>query len=276
MTYRFCPPDLPLVVLTDLDGTLLDHHSYSFAAAEPALQRLREAGVPVVIVTSKTRAEVAQLADRLESPHPYVLENGALVSMPEGYFADAGSDLIRLSPSYDTLCEWLAEQRTAHGYQFRGFADMDAAAVAEVTGLSEADAALAKARDGSEPFLWDDTDEALAALTAAIEAQGWRLMQGGRFYHLLGQTDKAVAAERVLSHYRDLMGDATMTMALGDSPNDLPLLQVADVAVVIRRHDGSWMQAEVAGRKIQTDGIGPVGWNEAVGSILTELESTHV
>lgn len=276
MTYRFCPPDLPLVVLTDLDGTLLDHHSYSFAAAEPALQRLREAGVPVVIVTSKTRAEVAQLADRLESPHPYVLENGALVSMPEGYFVDAGSDLIRLSPSYDTLCTWLAEQRAAHGYQFRGFADMDAAAVAEVTGLSEADAALAKARDGSEPFLWDDTDEALAALTAAIEAQGWRLMQGGRFYHLLGQTDKAVAAERVLSHYRDLMGDATMTMALGDSPNDLPLLQVADVAVVIRRHDGSWMQAEVAGRKIQTDGIGPVGWNEAVGSILTELESTHV
>ena len=276
MTYRFCQPDLPLIVLTDLDGTLLDHHSYSFAAAEPALQRLREAGVPVVIVTSKTRAEVARLADRLESPHPYVLENGALVSMPEGYFADTSSDLIRLSPSYETLCTWLAEQRTTHGYQFRGFADMDAAAVAEVTGLSEADAALAKARDGSEPFLWDDTAEALASLAEAIEAQGWRLMQGGRFYHLLGQTDKAFAAERVLSHYREIMGEAITTMALGDSPNDLPLLQVADVAVVIRRHDGSWMQADVPGRKLQTDGIGPVGWNEAVGSILTELESTHV
>ena len=276
MTYHFSQPDLPLIVLTDLGGTLLDHHSYSFAAAEPALQRLKALGVPVVIVTSKTRAEVARLADRLESPHPYVLENGALVSVPEGYFGDNASDLIRLSPSYDELCGWLADQRTKNGYRLRGFSDLDAAGVAEVTGLSLADAALAKARDGSEPFLWDDSPEALAALTQAIEDKGWRLMQGGRFYHLLGQTDKAFAAEHVLSHYRRVMGDVFTTVALGDSPNDLPLLKMADKAVVIRRHDGSWMRADVPGDKIQTDGIGPVGWNEAVGSILTELESTHV
>mgnify|MGYP000626872641 CR=1 FL=1 len=33
------PP--PLVVATDLDGTLLDHDSYAFACARPALQALR-------------------------------------------------------------------------------------------------------------------------------------------------------------------------------------------------------------------------------------------
>ncbi|MDO6459171.1 HAD-IIB family hydrolase [Granulosicoccaceae sp. 1_MG-2023] len=276
MTYRFSTPALPLIVLTDLDGTLLDHHSYSFAAAEPALNRLRRAGVPLVIVTSKTRAEVARLADRLESPHPYVLENGALIALPPGYFGEDGGALIRLSPAYEELCAWAARIRREKGYRFRGFADMDAAAVAAATGLSEEDAALAKARDGSEPFIWEDTPEALQAFSADVEARGWRLMQGGRFYHLLGRTDKAYAAEQLLSHYRELPGEPLRSIALGDSPNDLPLLQIADIAVVIRRHDGSWMDAQVNGRKIQTEGIGPVGWNEAVGSILTELESTHV
>ena len=30
-------PALPIVVMTDLDGTLLDHDNYSTAAAKPAL-----------------------------------------------------------------------------------------------------------------------------------------------------------------------------------------------------------------------------------------------
>ncbi|TKB45800.1 mannosyl-3-phosphoglycerate phosphatase, partial [Ferrimonas sediminicola] len=33
-------PTPKLLVVTDLDGTLLDHHSYSFQPAEPALARL--------------------------------------------------------------------------------------------------------------------------------------------------------------------------------------------------------------------------------------------
>ncbi|MFQ5696467.1 MAG: mannosyl-3-phosphoglycerate phosphatase, partial [Terriglobia bacterium] len=47
-----------LIVFTDLDATLLDHQTYSWAAAEPALRRLRLLGIPLVFCTSKTRAEV--------------------------------------------------------------------------------------------------------------------------------------------------------------------------------------------------------------------------
>ena len=48
------------VVFTDLDGTLLDHTSYSHQAAEPALEAIRERRIPLVFCTSKTRAEVEQ------------------------------------------------------------------------------------------------------------------------------------------------------------------------------------------------------------------------
>ncbi len=51
------------LVATDLDGTLLDRETYDFAPARPALDALRERGVPLVLVSSKTRAEMEPLAE---------------------------------------------------------------------------------------------------------------------------------------------------------------------------------------------------------------------
>jgi HAD superfamily hydrolase (TIGR01484 family) len=59
-----------IVVFTDLDGTLLDHHTYEWTAARPALQRLTQTGTPCVFVTSKTRAEVEFWRTAMVNPIP--------------------------------------------------------------------------------------------------------------------------------------------------------------------------------------------------------------
>jgi predicted mannosyl-3-phosphoglycerate phosphatase (HAD superfamily) len=46
------------LVFTDLDGTLLDHHSYSCEEAMPAVRALAEAGFPLIFNSSKTAAEI--------------------------------------------------------------------------------------------------------------------------------------------------------------------------------------------------------------------------
>ena len=50
------------MVFSDLDGTLLDHDSYSFEAAKPALAALVERAIPVVPSTSKTLVELEKLS----------------------------------------------------------------------------------------------------------------------------------------------------------------------------------------------------------------------
>ncbi len=50
------------IVFSDLDGTLLDHHTYSFQEATEALDALRKRAIPLILCTSKTRSE---LLDRL-------------------------------------------------------------------------------------------------------------------------------------------------------------------------------------------------------------------
>ena len=75
-----------LIVFTDLDGSLLDSTTYSFKAATPALNALREQGIPLVLVSSKTRAEMEPLRQRLGHCDPFIVENGGAVFVPHGLF----------------------------------------------------------------------------------------------------------------------------------------------------------------------------------------------
>ena len=68
--------DFPLLVFSDLDGTLLDHQSYSFQGAEKALQRLLHHSIPLILTSSKTRAELETLREKLGLHTPFIAENG--------------------------------------------------------------------------------------------------------------------------------------------------------------------------------------------------------
>ena len=60
------------LVFTDLDGTLLDHDTYGWEAASPALAQCRERGIPIVLVSSKTRAEMDNLRRRMGLSMPFI------------------------------------------------------------------------------------------------------------------------------------------------------------------------------------------------------------
>ena len=74
-----------MMVVTDLDGSLLDER-YSWDAALPALQRLQELKVPLVLNSSKTLSEMRELANCLGAMAPMVAENGGLMNWPRKHW----------------------------------------------------------------------------------------------------------------------------------------------------------------------------------------------
>jgi mannosyl-3-phosphoglycerate phosphatase len=271
----FRPPELPLLVFTDLDGTLLDHHSYSFSAALPALERLRKAGVPVIPVTSKTLAELAPLMRELDNAHPCIAENGGLIALPPGYFTalddyplQEGYRVIELSPGYENILQTARRLRAEYQYQFRGFSDMSDAEVAGCTGLSAAEAARARRRLCSEPLLWLDTAAAFAQFRQALQAAGLQLVQGGRFWHLMANHDKASAMQRLCEQYRAAGFQDFKTVALGDSPNDVPMLEAVDTPILIRRPDGGCLSLQTDQPAPCSELPGPAGWNQMMLQLL--------
>lgn len=266
------------LILTDLDGTLLDHDTYSAEAARPALEAALERGVAVVPCSSKTLAEMRRLAARLSlAPAPLIVENGGAVWFPETWPtvpAEAtplaeGGRLVVLGTRADILRPQLQAIAAAAGAPLRGFSEMTDAEVAQHTGLSLEVAAMARHRQFSEPFLGTSGQPVLASLQMAAAALGLRVTRGGRFFHLTGLTDKGEAARVVLG----TCAPNTRTLGLGDAPNDLSLLLAADDAAIVPQPTGGLHPDLVAAlpSALYAPACGPAGWNVTV---LAWLERT--
>lgn len=261
------------VIFTDLDGTLLDHETYSFGPALPALNLIKEKCIPLVICSSKTLREIEWYRENLGNSHPFISENGGGIFIPSGYFDTLGQFLglaetledgyvmIRLGAPYRKLRRALRELRN-EGFGITGFGDMTTAEVAAVTGLPGEQAAMARERDFDEPFLLNGDDTVTVKLQEAIRLKGFNLTQG-RFFHILGGSDKGKAVAILADLYRRKYGEIT-TCALGDSLNDLPMLEQVDYPVLVKKHDGRHDPRIKAPRLVKAEGIGSEGWNLAV------------
>lgn len=259
------------ILFTDLDGTLLDHEDYGFGPALPALLALRARHIPVVLATSKTLAEVDPLRRELQLDHPVIVENGGAIAWPDADAAN-GYRIEFLSPAYADLRRFIDTMRLRSRYRLRGFGDMTADEVVASTGLDLGAAGKAMARQCSEPFLWDDEISRLDGFRAEAQSAGLAVTQGGRFWHLMGQdTSKAIAMSRVSAQLCSTGEKATTMVALGDSENDCEMLRMADIAVVIRRHDGTHLDCQGQSRTIRTAVGGPEGWHDAVMPLVLEL-----
>ena len=268
------------LVFTDLDGTLLDERSYSFEAALPALRRLHTLQIPIVFCTSKTISETVAIQERLGLEDPFIVENGGAVYFRPGQLTDATLPIQRsgtwhrlsLGFSYPRLVSNLLKIQDQLGCVLRGFSDMSASEIAQACGLSMEEALRAKDRQFDEPFsVENETPELMDSLDRVASEHGLRVTRGGRFHHLTGPNDKGQAVSMVLGAYaRALHG--TRCVALGDSPNDLSMLLAVDLPVVVQRPDGSWdpRLLDCLPNAIKAEGIGPVGWNQAVLALLGE------
>ncbi|MGH7597173.1 MAG: HAD-IIB family hydrolase [bacterium] len=268
-----------LLIFTDLDGTLLDHDTYDFSPALPALAAIRTAQVPLILCSSKTFTEMQYWCKALDLAHPFISENGGALLVPKNYFVQAlevaserdGHNLILTSVSYAVLRGALIEIAKRTYLPLVGFGDLTVEQIAARTGLSLKQARLAKRRDADEPFFIDrDFEENdIKRLQTEVWCKGLRVTRGGRFFHLTGSSDKGTAAHQLIRFYQSAWQQPICTVGLGDSLNDLPLLQAVDVPILVRKKNGEVDESALAQVKAQiTKQPGPAGWNEVILELL--------
>lgn len=279
------------IIFTDLDGTLLDSETYSYEKSLAAINRLKENDIPIIFCSAKTRAEQEIYRRELGLVHPFIVENGGAIFIPRAYFPfpfdyhKAVGDLlaIELAIPHSRVKKLLAKISDENDFRFRGFGDMSAAEVAEITGLNLEFAELAKHREYDEPVVIavsqspehsegeakqsritpEDIDKFLAKLGEA----GLNWAYGGRLYHVMGGGDKGKAVEILSGLYRKMWGEIR-TVGLGNSLNDLPMLSQVDIPILVQKRDYSWEDINLPRlRKVQ--GVGPEGWSRAIVPILS-------
>lgn len=268
----------PLVVISDVDGTILDQQTYSFEPSVSAIEKLRERNIPLVLCSSKTAAEILSLQRELELKEPFICESGGAIYLPRDYFpfpiaalkSQRHMDVIEFGKHIFYLRQALHDAARRSGASVKSFGTMSFREIMLRTRLTLEQAIQARQRDYDEPFMIESGDG--TKLCLELQARGLTVTKGDRFYHLTGGHDKGHAVKELLALYRRQY-PSLVAVGVGNSANDLPLLRETDIPVTIRNPDGQW-DAEVIERlpDVQrSEAIGPQGWREAIDDILNRI-----
>jgi mannosyl-3-phosphoglycerate phosphatase len=220
-----------------------------------------------------------EVQSELGIDHPFIVENGGAICFPPEYFKFEedmpvvdGFQIKFLGPSYNGILHELSEIKQNVNYKFRGFNDVSLKEVMALTNLTQDKAEKAKTRLCSEPLIWEDTEENLQEFRIRLQEKGLKLLKGGRFYHLMGNTDKGNAVRKLTGLYKTKFSEVQFkTIGIGDSPNDIELLREVNFPVLVQRPDGSYIDIPTEIDVILADGIGPAGWNSAVTELLSKV-----
>lgn len=285
------------MLFTDLDGTLIDHHTYSADAAQRALHRLNQHGVPLVFCSSKTFSEQIYLQHELGISQPFILENGSAVAVPKGYFKTL-PDFPRPAPVPPSTRK--EREKSAHTGQthelyifthtdassirvelahfqgIKGFSTALDAELSAATGLTGESLHRARERWFTETLLTTPDGEQFAVLQKKLAEKGWTLSRGGRFFTVQSaQVDKGKAVQWLKEVFRQNVPANPLFAAIGDSSNDAPMLAAVDFPFLVQKHDGAWVDLEIPGMK-KIDAIGPTGFLRAVKMLLGDhYDPTH-
>jgi mannosyl-3-phosphoglycerate phosphatase len=266
-----------ILIFTDLDGTLLDAKNYEYTKAQRAIDVLKERGIPIIPCTSKTHLEVAKLQKRIGILDPFIVENGSAIFTVQNYFKITkvvpneldGYHVLILGRNYKDIIQFFKLWKNRHNLNATGFHEMNTEQIMELTDLNMIEAELAKQRFFSEPFILKYNDEISKSGMNDINKNGFRLLRGNRFYHLLGNSDKGAAVKKLVSFYMNKWStDSVTTIGIGDSMNDLEMLKAVMHPVLVKKPDGFHQSGIDIKNIMHTAGIGPAGWQEAVFKIL--------
>lgn len=269
-----------LLIFTDLDGTLLDYYTYSWEAALPGLNQLFLAQIPLVLCTSKTRDETIYFRGQMGLEDPFIVENGAAIYAPLGYFRqpisdklDSGYEVLQFGCPYPKVRDFLIHTRKQLALQIVGFGDLDARGIQKLTGLPLHQAELSRRRLFNEPFYFLDkaSEKRLPELEKLARKEKLRIIKGGRFYHLGGVHDKGHAVTMLIKLFRRNEPGDWISVAIGDSPNDRSMLENVQIPCLVKDHRNEYhpeirsrLSPRLAGE------IGPKGWNRVVLQVLQE------
>jgi mannosyl-3-phosphoglycerate phosphatase len=265
------------IIFSDLDGTILDHHTYSFEEAIPALKLVKKLHVPLILVSSKTRLELLYIQEQLGLVDlPFVIENGAAIFTPPLYFnalpnGEQQGDLYcyRLGKSYPEIKQILQKISRDYDYVIKGYHNATPEEISGKTSLRGEALIRSLSREFSVPLFYDARAEEI--IKSELSKYDLQLLYGGRFMHLLSKVDKGSALQLIMQGYRSKYQTKNLkSIALGDSLNDFAMLDQSDIPVLVKKFDGTYESRGSLNKVNYTQDIGPRGWNQFILDFLYE------
>jgi len=261
-----------IIIFSDLDGTLLNHKNFSFDEILVFFKKISKKTI-IIPNTSKTFSEVKKICEDSFLKNPFIVENGSAIFIPinlklilsnklqtqEGYYKLVlGSnleDLIKFTnlekcKKFISKCSFLYK--------------MNIKELKESTGLSNSILMNSKKRDFSLPFLWNGTKELFEKFNFIVNSHNYKILKGGRFYHLIGNVDKGKALKLILKIYKNTFKKKFLSISLGDSPNDIAMLENTDYSGIVKAFSNKKLYLKKDKDVFYSSIVAPKGWEQVL------------
>jgi mannosyl-3-phosphoglycerate phosphatase len=230
-----------LVVFSRVDGALHSRAADSFSKAAKVLEALQPAGVPIVLCSGKTRAEIEQIQHELAISHPFVCERDGAAFIPARYFEFevprarevGGSLAVEFGLPYAVIVQML--RRTAHrlGIEIVGFNDMSVDEVSRDCHLPLPQARLAMLREYGEHFrVLGPGEAARSRLFKALAGLGLRCVPGMPYDHVGAPVRNGTGVKFLCSLYERAHG-SLCTLGLADPLADEGILTLVEHRILM-------------------------------------------
>ena len=294
-------------MFTDIDGTLVDINTSEYGKETDKLIRLiKERNIPLILASAKTRLEQNKIREDLGISDPFIVENGGAIVIPKGYFPDyALRDIkyplretqeikneardvnheivVELGKPADYIRAKLSDIRKKYSINFRGVADISVEKLSNLALISREQAKRMAQRNYGETILQIQSED-IARFIKYVQEDGMKVIHGGRFFDVTVGTDKGIAVGILKKLFKDKFHNNVKFFGIGDSTNDIPMLNLMDIPILVQRQDSSWVDdGEIkmknavdsshisSNELIKIEGIGPNGWENAIHKIILEL-----
>jgi predicted mannosyl-3-phosphoglycerate phosphatase (HAD superfamily) len=190
--------------------------------------------------------------------------------------------IMELGESADSIRAKLSYIRKKYDINFKGVADFSIEELSNLVSISKEQAKRMAKRDYGETILQIQRKD-FSRFFKYVKAEGMKVIYGGRFFDVTIGTDKGLAVGLLKRLFNNKLHDDVTFFGIGDSTNDVPMLNLMDVPILVQRPNSSWLNNEEMkiktgsdsvridfARIIKVEGVGPNGWENAINKIILE------
>lgn len=267
-------------VFSDIDGTLLDHNNYSLGNLEGYINEIKNK-VSIIFNTSKTFSEVIKINEKLKLDSPFIVENGACIFFPTNYENILNN--YKLKENFFTHKNYFAFKMTyltaenlplmisrlKSIFNFSFYSELTNKEVMKFTNLKIDSVRRSKERLFTNPILWKDLKEKIIDFKSEIKKIDTNLnvLEGGRFIHISDNYNKGKALKKFLEILTPSLKTDFKTISLGDSENDLSMLESTDYSCIVKREKNK-MFLKKKNNVYLSQSKAPEGWKESLDFVL--------
>lgn len=232
-----------VVVFSDVDSLTASAASPPTEAA-PLLREIGLKRLPLVLSSTRTRAEVAFIQQELGLHAPFIYESGGAISMAQGYFrghvhgtrAVGGTLIVEFGRPYSEVKSTLRQTAASLDMDVVGLSDLSIEETALAWGVTPLEASRVKMREYGEPFRILRGTDRRDLLFRALRARGLACTTGGRSEYVGAPSAERMGIALLTRLYRETFGPV-VTVGLGRLTADAELLAQVDVPLIVSARD---------------------------------------